>query len=192
MLCRIRIALLPWIRSNPLLAQSEMDGTSKYRIAMLKIVGDHALDFTSAIYGDLLHQLLPRVRTGDWHSNNNVLPFIFTCAAALEATLNDHLVAHAFGEYGVDDYRRHAEALLSMALRSKLDMIVPLLSHNKYLIRSDSKSCQALIRLIGLRNKLVHSKSFFVDCVRWNEAQDEIALDEKQHENYAKKRFEER
>ena len=159
-----------------------MDKSSDYRKAMLKIVGDHALDFTSAIYGDLLHQLLPNVQTGDWHSNTNVLPFTFTCAAGLEATLNDNLVAHAFSEYGVGDYRRHAEAFLSMGLRSKLDIVVPLLSRNRFLIRSDSKSYQSLTQLIRLRNELVHSKSFFVECVKWNEAQNEMVLDKKQHE----------
>lgn len=159
-----------------------MDKPSEFRTAMLKIVGEHALDFTSAIYGDLLQQLLPSVQTGDWHSNTHVLPFTFTCAAALEATLNDHLVAYAFSEYGVGDYRRPAEAFLSMSLRSKLDIVVPLLSHNKFLVRSDSKSYQVLSQLIRLRNELVHSKSFFVECIKWNEEQDELIVDKKQHD----------
>jgi hypothetical protein len=164
-----------------------MDKPSEYRTAMLKVVGDHALDFTSAIYRDLLRQLLESVQTGDWHSNTNVLPFTFTCAAALEATLNDHLVAYAFEEYGIDDYRRHADAVLSMGLRSKLDMVVPLLSHNKFLIRSESKSYQVLIQLIRLRNELVHSKSFFVECVTWSEAQEKVVFDKKKHETMLKR-----
>lgn len=154
---------------------------------MLKVVGNHALDFTSAIYGDLLYQLLPNVQTGDWHSNNNVLPFIFTCAAALEATLNDHLVAYAFEEYRLVDYRRHAEALLSMGLRSKLDMVVPLLSHNNFLLRSESKQYQMLIKLVRLRNELVHSKSLFVECVKLDETEEKVVINKKKYERMLKR-----
>jgi len=164
-----------------------MDKSSEFRTALLKIVGEHALDFTSAIYGDILLQLLPSVQEGNWHSNNHVLPFTFTCAAALESTLNDHLVAYAFSEYGVGDYRRPAEALLSMGLRSKLDMVVPLLSDNRFLVRSDSKPYQSLSRLISLRNELVHSKSFFVECVKWDEEQDEMVFEKEKHDNMLKR-----
>ncbi len=154
---------------------------------MLKVVGDHALDFTSAIYGDLLYQLLPSVQTGDWHSNNYVLPFTFTCAAALEATLNDHLVAYAFEEYRLVDYRRHAEALLSMGLRSKLDMVVPLLSRNNFLLRYESNQYQILVKLIRLRNDLVHSKSFFVECVKLDETKEKIVIDKEKNERMLKR-----
>lgn len=135
---------------------------------MYKIVGDHALDFTSAIYGDLLKRLLPFVETGDWHSNPHVLPYVFTCAAALEATLNDHLVADAFSVYGESKYRRHSEAFLTLSLRGKLDLIFPLLSKGKFIARDDSSAYRALAELVGLRNELVHSKSFFEEAVDWH------------------------
>lgn len=138
---------------------------TKHRTSLLKIVGDHALDFTSAIYGDLLKRLLPEVEGGDWHSNPLVLPYTFTCAAALEATLNDHLVADAFSVYGESSYRRHSEAFLSLSLRGKLDLIFPLLSKGRFIARSDSVAYRALSDLIGLRNELVHSKSFFEQAV---------------------------
>jgi hypothetical protein len=164
-----------------------MDKQSDFRTALLKIVGEHALDFTSAIYNDLLKKLLHSVQTGNWHSNTLVLPFTFTCAAALEATLNDHLVAYAFCEFDVGNYRRPAEAFLSMNLRSKLDVVVPLLSHNRFLVRSDSKPYQALRRLIRLRNELVHSKSFFVECVKWNEEQDKPVINKNQQDKILKR-----
>ena len=78
-----------------------MDEEPNHRIALIKIVGEHALDFTSAVFGDLLARLLPQIQEGDWHSNPLILPFVFTCAAALEAKLNDHLVAHAFSSFSL-------------------------------------------------------------------------------------------
>lgn len=140
---------------------------TNHRTALYKIVGNHVLDFTSAIYGDLLTRLLPNVEGGDWLSNPLVLPYTFTCAAALEAALNDHLVADAFSVYGESSYRRHSEAFLSLSLRGKLDLIFPLLSKGRFIARSDSAAYRALSDLIGLRNDLVHSKSFFEDAVQW-------------------------
>ena len=143
--------------------------TSKIRTAMYKVVGEHALDFTSAVYGDLLTRLLPQVKEGDWHTNTLILPFTFTCAAALEATLNDHLVAYTFNVFGLENYRRQAEALLTLSLRAKLDSVVPLLSANRFVIRTDSVHYISLSKLISTRNDLVHSKSFFVEGVVFNE-----------------------
>lgn len=152
-----------------------MKESSQHRIAMVKVVGDHALDFTSAVYVDLLNALSPQVQEGDWHSNLLVLPFTVTCAVALEATLNDHLVAFFFEQAGEDNYKRISEAYLSMSFRGKLDILVPTLTNGRYLIKTDSTHYQSLAELISTRNELVHSKSFFSKAAKW-EGDDESRL----------------
>lgn len=166
-----------------------MNKESDYRIAMLKIEGEYALDFGSAVYGDILSRLVPEVQSGDWHSNPLILPFTFTCAAALEARLNDHLVAHAFSTYSAQDYRRHAEAFLSMNLRGKLDTLVPLLSNNRFVLRTDSNAYKSLARLISLRNDLVHSKSFFEKVVSWDEDGENLQIDKEIQDKMRKRRM---
>jgi hypothetical protein len=105
-------------RNNPWCAIiAAMSDPLGRRVGLLKSVGNHAMDFQSAVFTDTLQALLPQIQEGDWHSNHLVLPFTLTCAAALEASLNDHLVAFAFSEFGSTDYKRPAEAYLSMGLR---------------------------------------------------------------------------
>lgn len=88
------------------------------------------------------------------------IPFVITCAAALEAMLNDCLIKHAFENFDAENYRKIAEALVSINLRGKLDSIVSLVSYNKFMIKKDSRNYQQLIRIISLRNFLMHGKSF--------------------------------
>ena len=90
----------------------------------------------------------------------HTVPFILTCAAALECSLNDYIIKHFtdnFGNHGKSQVPR----LLSMALKGKLINVVPLLTSNKYIINSDHKIYQSLVELIKIRNRLVHNKSSF-------------------------------
>ena len=89
-----------------------------------------------------------------------VLPFTITCAATLESLLNDHIVSELWEEWTEDHYKQLSESYLTMSLRGKLDSIVSLLTHNRFLINRDHKIYCRLAALVSLRNKLVHKKSF--------------------------------
>lgn len=117
----------------------------------------------SSTFRACLNSLAPQVSEGDSTSNFLVVPFVLTCAATLEATLNDQLVTWAFRVYERSEYKRVAEAYLTMSLRGKLDIIVPHLSYDKYIFDKTSADYRALGDLISRRNKLVHSKSFYED-----------------------------
>lgn len=66
-----------------------------------------------------------------------IAPYTVMCAAALECCLNDSLIDHA-RELWKDDYKDFADAYLSMSLRTKLEMIVPVLTGNRYRINKES------------------------------------------------------
>ena len=89
-----------------------------------------------------------------------LVPFVLTCAATLECLLNDRLIQHCLETYGSGDYRRYADRLTGLSIRAKLDFVIPLLSGDKYAIRSDSTTYANLIAMIALRNSLTHNKSF--------------------------------
>ncbi len=99
----------------------------------------------------------------DFDSEKNTIhtvPFILTCAAALECSLNDHIM-----EYYTDTYGEHGKlqipGLLSITLKGKLLNIVPLLTSNKFIVNTEHKTYQILADLIKTRNRLVHNKSSF-------------------------------
>jgi len=94
------------------------------------------------------------------HGNKDiyVVPFLLTCAAALECSLNDHLISHLSsieGEHG----KNQIPGFLSMTLKGKLINVVPILTQNKYVINTQHKAYQILTDLIKKRNKLTHNKS---------------------------------
>ena len=120
-----------------------------------------AKDYVSVNYQDCLAKLATQVEHGDALENPLVVPFILTCAAALEAKLNDEIISWAWDTFDREDYKRIAVAYLSMNLRGKLDSLVPLISKNLYAFDKSSKDYQALTQLISQRNSLVHDKSFY-------------------------------
>lgn len=90
------------------------------------------------------------------------VPFILTCAAALECALNDYIISH----FSIDDKRSNelTSGYLSMNLRGKLTNIVSLLTNGKYTINTEHKTYQILVELIKVRNRLVHNKSSYEEC----------------------------
>ncbi len=90
----------------------------------------------------------------------HTVPFVLTCAAALECSLNDHIIEHytdTYGEHG----KLQIPGLLSVTLKGKLLNIVPLLTSNKFIINIEHKIYQILAELIKTRNRLVHNKSSY-------------------------------
>lgn len=111
-------------------------------------------------YFAALKKMEASITKGKSSDEPSFIPFMVTCAAALECLLNDHLIEYSFEMFGPDNYRRFAKAMLSINLRGKLDCIIPLLSGNKFIIRKDSQTYQQLARLITIRNNLMHNKNF--------------------------------
>lgn len=84
-------------------------------------------------------------------------PYIVTCAAALEAKLNDELVEYAHRKWDWDD-PAFAQSLLTMTFRSKLHSLVPLLTDHRFQFNRDHFVYKRLSSLISVRNVLVHPK----------------------------------
>ncbi len=115
----------------------------------------------SVNYTDCLKKLYPKVKEGNSVENPLIVPFVLTCAAALEAKLNDTIVSWAWDTLGKKEYKTVSEALLTMSLKSKIDTVVVLLSRNRFTFRRDAKCYQTLLKLISIRNKLIHNKGFY-------------------------------
>lgn len=117
--------------------------------------------YISLNYLDNLSILSSQLKKNTPLSNSLLVPFILTCAAALEAMLNDEIISWAQETFSNESYKRMADAHLSMSLRGKLEYIVPLQTHNSYVLRTNSAEYKTLSSLIARRNALIHSKSFF-------------------------------
>ena len=83
-----------------------------------------------------------------------VIPYVLTCAAYLEAKLNDSLI-DAEKQYGEE----LSSALMSLSLPNKLKILVPVLTGGKYEINKEHFVYQRLISLIRVRNTIAHAKS---------------------------------
>lgn len=123
--------------------------------------------FTSQnqLYMQILIELREKI---GWHNEEEfgnkvyVVPFILTCAAALECTLNDKIIYHFKSSDGVQNDL--SEGFLSMNLKGKLSNVVSILTDGKYTVNKEHKTYQALAELIRVRNRLVHNSSGFEEC----------------------------
>lgn len=88
------------------------------------------------------------------------VPFILTLAAALECSLNDHLIKHFEGKFG-ETSKQMLPGFMSMTFNGKLVNIVPILTNYKYSLNTQHRAYAAMVQLIKLRNSLVHNKSDF-------------------------------
>ena len=93
------------------------------------------------------------------HKDCLFIPYVLTCAAALEATMNEKLIGYADHRWGSDDPTL-AQSLLSMTLRGKLNALVPLLTDHRFQFNRKHFVYQRLNALISIRNILVHPKPF--------------------------------
>lgn len=84
-----------------------------------------------------------------------VLPYVLTCAAYLESKLNDSLSHFAAKRFG-DDI---SDALMSLSLPKKLNVLVPVMTNGKYQINKQHSVYQRLASLIRVRNTIAHAKS---------------------------------
>lgn len=108
-----------------------------------------------------LQTILPILDSDNSTAHAHLVPFIVMCAATLEAILNEEIVSWAFSKFPKDRYKSAADAILSMSFRGKLDMIVPLITENRFLIRTNSVEYKSLAQLISRRNELMHSRSYY-------------------------------
>jgi hypothetical protein len=88
------------------------------------------------------------------HPEHLVIPYVLTCAAYLEAKLNDSLYETS-KQYNED----FAQGMMSLSLPNKLKMLVPTLTNGKYSINKEHFVYQRLISLIRIRNTIAHAKS---------------------------------
>lgn len=111
----------------------------------------------SAFYFDLLLDLRERAT---WFFTDRhkplIVPFVITCAAALECILNDCLIREF---RGTKHFEAQLDGYLSMTLKGKLINVVPAITAQRFAINQDHKAFQHLIELIRIRNKLVHNRS---------------------------------
>jgi|HubBroStandDraft_1064217.scaffolds.fasta_scaffold08564_7 hypothetical protein len=83
-----------------------------------------------------------------------VIPYVLTCAAYLEAKLNDAF-QNTEDQYGED----FANSMQSLSLPNKIKTLVPVLTHGRYEINKEHFVYQRLIDLVRMRNALAHAKS---------------------------------
>jgi hypothetical protein len=107
-----------------------------------------------------------------------VIPYVLTCAAYLEAKLNDTLLQNADSEWG-DDV---TAALMSLSLPRKLLILVPLLTDGKYSIKKNHLVYERLASLIRVRNTIAHAKSVYLDIEATEDEVMKFTIDAKAYE----------
>lgn len=85
------------------------------------------------------------------------VPYVITCAAALEAKLNDAIVRHTRAIWRTDGTSIR-QAYLSMSFAGKLELLPILLTTNQFRLNREDEYVKRLFALISTRNLLVHPK----------------------------------
>jgi len=112
------------------------------------------VSFKSPALVGVLNNLRTQYEESD-HQYYLVVPYVLTCAAYLEAKLNDSMMQFSLEHYD----EQVAEALMSLSLPRKLESIVPMLTSGQYKINKSHFVYQRLISLIRTRNELTHAKA---------------------------------
>jgi len=112
------------------------------------------ITFKSVSLGRALH-ILRKHYEAEKQPEALVIPYVLTCAAYLESKLNESLFLFAMKRYG----NEVADALMSLSLPKKLNVLVPVLTDGKYRINTKHIVYQRLASLIRVRNSLAHAKS---------------------------------
>ncbi len=128
------------------------------------------ITFASTPLGQVLAKLRERYEA-DTDSDTLVVPYVITCAAYLEAKLNDALFHHALGKFGEEV----AGALISMPLPKKLLIVVPVLTEGRYSINKQHFVYERLTSLIRVRNTIAHAKAEFRKLSDENDGDAELA-----------------
>jgi hypothetical protein len=110
----------------------------------------------SVMYLDVLTDLRIRASFSFAEHQTLIVPFVITCAAALECILNDCLI-HAF--QGTKHLEVQLDGYLSMTLKGKLINVVPAVTSQRFALNQDHKAYQQLVELIRIRNRLLHNRS---------------------------------
>jgi hypothetical protein len=122
----------------------ESDKSKKYASLVLK----------STSLGRVLDKLRKHYKA-EGQPESLVIPYVLTCAAYLESKLNDSLLQFALKRYG----EHVADALMSLSLPRKLNVLVPVLTEGRYRINMKHFVYERLVSLIRVRNSIAHAKS---------------------------------
>lgn len=114
------------------------------------------MTYASTPLGEVLERMRTRFRA-DPDPETLVVPYVITCAAYLEAKLNDSLFHHTLSKYGEEV----ARAFVSLSLPKKLLVTVPVLTEGRYSINKRHFVYERLASLIRVRNSLAHAKAEF-------------------------------
>ena len=114
------------------------------------------ITYASTPLGQVLVSMRERFNA-DSNPDTLVVPYVISCAAYLEAKLNDSLFHHALSKYGEEV----AGAFVSMSLPKKLLVVVPVLTEGKYSINKRHFVYERLASLIRVRNSIAHAKAEF-------------------------------
>ena len=114
------------------------------------------ITFASTPLGQVLVKMRERFEA-DSDRDTLVVPYVITCAAYLEAKLNDSLFHHTLGKFGEEV----AGAFISLALPKKLLIVVPVLTEGRYSINKQHFVYERLASLIRVRNSISHAKAEF-------------------------------
>jgi hypothetical protein len=114
------------------------------------------ITFASTPLGQVLVRMRERFQV-DPAPDTLVVPYVITCAAYLEAKLNDSLFHHTLSKFGEEV----AGAFVSLSLPKKLLIVVPVLTEGKYSINKRHFVYERLASLIRVRNSIAHAKAEF-------------------------------
>ncbi len=88
-------------------------------------------------------------------------PFVLFCATSLEYFLNDIFINYSYKYFQDERQKRYAESLITLRLKVKLLIFIPIISGNKLQWNLDSSEYNTLNEIIRKRNKIAHGKDFF-------------------------------
>lgn len=132
----------------------------------------------SPIYEEVISKYLRQYLSKKTITEVDTIPFVLTCAAALESLLNDHIIIYSLNKFDLNEYKNIADGLISIPFLKKLEYCIPLLTDSKYVLDKNCETYIVLAKLIKKRNNMMHNKIFMedFDAIEENENQYRIDL----------------
>lgn len=103
--------------------------------------------------------------------------FFILCAATLEYSLNYIITAYCIDKYGLK-YKPYSEGYISLHFKEKIHIFPSILSDGELVFNEDKVAYKKLNELVGLRNKIMHSKEtvYKIDNPNINSKKNEVTI----------------
>jgi len=110
-------------------------------------------------YKEALDNSYQMLNQSDNYSNR--ISFGIVTVAYIECACNRLIIDFCENTFDATNAKIYAEFFIKFAITAKIQMLVTLVTHYKFIVDRNHNTIQFLIKLIRIRNQIVHKKDYY-------------------------------